>query len=239
MSVDTDIENGRYDRQMLLPEIGREGQLRLSRARVLMVGMGGLGSPAALYLAAAGVGCLGLMDADVVSVSNLHRQILYADSQVGRPKVEVAAEGLRRVNPALSADCYPYRLTRDNACSVLSRYDLVMDGTDNFESRYILDDACHQTRKPYIYGAVQGLEGQAAVFNAGPGSCRYRDLYPDEAATRGLPGMGKEILGMTPAVIGNVMAVQAVLLITGHEAPLANRLWTINLRTMESFTMDL
>lgn len=235
----TPNEPSRYDRQLMLPEIGPEGQERLRGSSVLVVGVGGLGSPASLYLAGAGFGRVGVVDDDVVSRTNLHRQVLYGESLIGRPKAEEAARRLSDLNPDARIEPHPFRLTADNAADVISHYDFVVDGCDNFATRYLLDDTCAALGKPYLYGAVLGFEGQASVFGCGDTPRRYRDLYPDEQATLSMPHPGKAVVGMSPAVIGSVLAAQAVLLACGHASPLAGRLWTIDLRTMQTFLLDL
>lgn len=226
----------RYERQLMLPEIGPEGQAKIKQARVLLVGVGGLGSPIALYLTGAGIGTLGLMDDDVVSNSNLHRQVLYAEEQLGQPKIDEAVKRLHSLNSEVCLKPYPFRLTSDNAASIISQYDMVIDGCDNFATRYIIDDACRAAGIPYLYGAVCGFEGQAAIFNVGGSNARhYRDLYPDEH----IPHPGKQVVGMTPAVVGSVLAEQALQLICDYGEPLVNKLWSIDLRTMQSFVIDL
>lgn len=232
------METNRYHRQMLLPELGAEGQSRLRRAKVLIVGVGGLGSPIALTLAGAGIGTLGFIDDDVVSLTNLHRQLLYGESHVGHPKAEAAAARLADLNSEVSLHPYVGRLTAVNARDLIAGYDLVMDGCDNFATRYVIDDACAQLGIPYIYGAVGGLEGQVSVFHHGPVPRRYRDLYPDEQAMLTMPQPGKEILGTVPGVVGNVMAQQAIQLIAGFGELLSGRLWTINLATLESYLLE-
>lgn len=232
------MEN-RYHRQMLLPEIGAEGQARLRAARVLLVGVGGLGSPIALYLVGAGVGTLGLVDDDVVSESNLHRQVLYGESQLGLPKADEAVRRLHDLNAEVRLEAYPCRLTRENAAEIVDGYDIVVDGCDNFATRFVLDDACRTAGVPYVYGAVGGFEGQVSVFNAGDAPHHYRELFPDEAATLAMPHPGKGIAGMTPAVVGGVMAQQVLQLICGYGEPLVGKLWTIDLRTMQTFLIDL
>lgn len=227
--------DSRYDRQLLLPEIGPKGQARLRAARVLLVGAGGLGAPVALSLAGAGVGCLGIVDDDTVSLTNLHRQLLYDETLVGQPKVHAAAERLHRLNGEVRVEPHALRLTADNAETLVSRYDLVVDGSDNYATRYLLDEVCFRLSRPYVYGAVCGLEGQAAVFNAPAAPCRYRDLYP--AAPAAAPS--KAVAGMTPGVVGNVMAHEVLKLVCGYGRPLAGRLWTVDLRTMETQLLDL
>lgn len=239
----------RYARQLLLPEIGAEGQARLRAARVLLVGAGGLGAPVALALAGAGVGCLGIVDDDVVGLTNLHRQLLYDETLVGQPKVHAAACRLRRLNGEVLVEPWQQRLTPLNAEALVARYDLVVDGCDNFATRYLLDDVCHRLGRPYVFGAVSGFEGQAAVFNVPGVPCRYRDLFPEPpAAGEGVSEATAEpsaasvrqaVVGMTPGVVGNVMAHEALKLICGYGRPLAGRLWTVDLRTMETQLLDL
>ncbi len=231
--------NERYERQTLLPEIGEEGQAKLRQARVLLVGVGGLGSPISLYLTGAGIGTLGLMDDDVVSTTNLHRQVLYGEDKLGQPKIDEAVRRLHNLNSEVKLVAYPYRLTKDNAADIVRNYDMVVDGCDNFATRFLIDDACREAGIPYLYGAVCGFNGQAAVFNVGPDARHYRDLYPDEQATLAMPHPGKAVVGMTPAVVGSVLAEQVLQLVCGYGTPLVNKLWTIDLQTMQTFTIDL
>ena len=232
------METNRYHRQMLLPELGTEGQARLRRAKVLVVGVGGLGSPIAQTLVGAGIGTLGFIDDDVVSLTNLHRQLLYGESHVGQPKAGAAAARLADLNSEVCLQPHEGRLTAVNARDLIAGYDLVMDGCDNFATRYVIDVACAQLGIPYIYGAVGGLEGQVSLFHHGPAPRRYRDLYPDEQAMLTMPQPGKEILGTVPGVVGNVMAQQAIQLIAGFGELLSGRLWTINLATLESYLLE-
>ena len=223
----------RYSRQTALPEIGPDGQKLLRRARVLIVGAGGLGSPVSLYLAGAGVGTIGLIDDDVVSPSNLHRQVLYAEAQTGEPKVVHAADRLRALNSEVQTVAYRERLTPDNALRLLQQYDLVVDGCDNYSTRYLIDATTHRLGIPYVYGAVQGFEGQVSVFNHAAAPHRYTDLYPTPPAT----SPDRSIVGMTPAVVGGVMAHEVLKILCHYGEVLAGRLWTIDLRTMQSFTL--
>ena len=177
----------RYDRQMILPEIGEEGQRKLKQAKVLIVGVGGLGSPIALYLAGAGVGCIGLVDDDVVSISNLQRQVLYSEKELGKPKAICAAERLSALNSETTSQPYPTRLTEENAQEIISQYDIVVDGCDNFPTRYLINDICAKTGKVYVYGAICGFEGQVSVFHYGEEKKDYRDLYPDEEEMKRMP----------------------------------------------------
>lgn len=225
--------NTRYNRQILLPEIGEEGQRKLAEARVLLVGVGGLGSPIATYLAGAGVGTIGLVDDDVVSLSNLQRQTLYTEAEVGQVKVTCAQRRLRALNSEVVVDAYPMRLTAANAQDLLARYDIVVDGTDNFEVRYVISDTCDILRKPYVYGAIGSLEGQVSVLCCGRAT--YRTLMPAPPLTP----PSKAVVGVTPAVVGSVEASQVLQLICGYGQPLIDRLWTLDLNTMQSFIIDL
>lgn len=229
--------DGRYDRQLILPEIGSEGQRRLSEAKVLIVGVGGLGSPIATYLAAAGVGTIGLLDMDIVSVSNLQRQVLYDESQQGEAKVLCASRRLKALNSDITVVAHHTRLTADNARELIAQYDIVADGTDNFATRYTISDACEALGKPYVYGAISGLDGQVAVLCKGKAT--YRTLFPDEHETLSMPQPSKAVAGVTPAVVGSVEANQVMQLICGYGEPLTDRLWTIDLRTMQSFIIDI
>ena len=233
------MEDTRYDRQLLLPEVGEGGQKKIRQASALLVGVGGLGSPIAMYLTGAGIGRLGLMDDDVVSITNLHRQVLYGTDQVGQAKVKEAEARLHNLNPEVTLETYPHRLTADNAEDIVSRYDMIIDGCDNFATRFLLDDVCRKLRTPYIYGAVCGFYGQASVFHQGPAPHSYRELYPDEEATLAMPHPGKGVVGMTPAVIGSVMATQVLQLICSGEPCLSGKLWTMDLRDMTTNLIDL
>lgn len=232
-------ESGRYDRQILLPEIGIDGQRRLREARVLIVGAGGLGSPIALYLAGAGVGHIGLVDDDVVSLSNLHRQVLYGEAALDKPKAAEAVRRLRELNGEVCIVPHACRLTRENAAQIVAGYDVVADGCDNYATRFVIDDVCAVQQKPYVYGAVCGWEGQASVFHYGASPRRYRDLYPDERATCALPPAAKEIIGTVPGVVGCVMAQQVIALLCGAPVPLAGKLWSIDLCTLQTFAIGL
>lgn len=226
----------RYERQVILPEIGEEGQKRLAKSRVLIVGAGGLGSPAALYLAGAGVGTIGLIDDDVVSVSNLQRQVLYDEGQVGKPKALCARQRLQALNGEIAVCAYNERLSEENARTLISQYDIVVDGTDNFETRLLISDTCRELNKPYVYAAIGGLEGQVAVLCKG--SATYRTLFPELPSPSDIQ-TGKKVVGVTPAVVGSVAASQVLQLICNYGEPLIDRLWSIDLRTLQSFTIDI
>jgi len=214
----------RYGRHLLLPEVGLEGQKRLKAARVLLVGVGGLGSPAGLYLAAAGVGTLGLVDFDAVEVSNLQRQVLYGESDIGRLKVEAALERLRGLNSHIRLVPHPVRLGRENVLELLADYDLVLDGSDNFQTRYLVGDACMMTGKHSVWGAVSRFEGQVAVFGGTNGPC-YRCLFPEPPPPGLVPSCAEGgVLGVLPGMIGALQASEAIKLILGLGESLAGRL---------------
>lgn len=227
--------NGRYGRQQ--PLIGAEGQERLQRARVLIVGVGGLGSPVALYLTAAGVGTLGLIDDDVVSESNLQRQILYREHDLGVSKVRVATDRLKAMNSAIVIEPYECRLTAGNAREIIARYDIVVDGCDNFATRQLIGETCSLLGVPYVYGAIQGFEGQVSVFDARHSSVSYGDLFTlSEHADE---NRDLSVIGATAAVVGGVEASEVMKLVCGCGEPLYGRLWTIDLQTMTSCTLKL
>src|SRR5271170_554014 len=214
----------RYSRHLLLPEVGVVGQKALRRSKVLLVGAGGLGSPTALYLAAAGVGEIGLVDFDEVDLSNLQRQVLYTTSDLGRPKLEAAKERLEALNPEVHVVPIAQRLTAENALSVLGPYDVVVDGTDNFPTRYLVNDACVLLGKPNVYGSIYRFEGQASVFDARKGPC-YRCLYPEPPPPDLVPSCAEAgVLGVLPGLIGVVQATETVKLLLGIGEPLIGRL---------------
>jgi adenylyltransferase/sulfurtransferase len=232
------LSSNRFSRQTMLPPFGEEGQRKLASAGVLLVGVGGLGSPIALYLAGAGIGRIGLMDADVVSETNLQRQVLYKESEIGLPKVECAKKRLLELNSNVEIDCYPYRFDKENGERIASQYDLIIDGSDNFAARYLMDEVSFKLNKPYIYGSIGEFRGQVSVFNYRNG-CRYRDLYPEEdAAFTGEPVI-KGVLGPVPGVIGTMQAIETVKVITGMGEPLRNRLLTVDLLTMEMLVVEI
>ncbi len=231
------MEGTRYERQLLLPEIGEEGQAKLAAARVLLVGCGGLGSPIATYLVAAGVGTLGIVDDDVLSLSNLNRQVLYDASQLGQPKVLCAKTRLEGLNPEVNIVAHHCRLDVDNARELVSQYGIIVDGTDNFATRFLLSDVCSEQRKPFVHGSIRGFQGQVSVLCVGKAT--YRTLFPDEGATLSMPHPGKEVVGVTPAVVGSVEASQVLQLVCGYGDPLVDCLWTIDLRTMQSYIIEI
>lgn len=234
----TDNLRERYARQIMLPDFGEEGQRRLLASSALVVGVGGLGSAAALYLTAAGVGRIGLIDADVVSESNLQRQVLYTEAEVGLPKVERAHRRLEALNAATRFECIDGRLTAANAAEIVARYDAVVDGCDNFATRYVIDDACAACGKPYVYGTIGEFQGQVSVFNY-RGGRRYADLYPEREELAARPAKGAGVMGATPGVIGCIEASETVKLLSGCGEVLRNRLFWIDLKTMQSRIFEI
>jgi adenylyltransferase/sulfurtransferase len=217
-------EVARYSRHLIMPEVGMDGQKRLKAAGILLIGAGGLGSPLGLYLAAAGVGRLGLVDFDVVDFSNLQRQVLHGTPDVGRPKLQSAREKLQAINPEVQIDLYETRLTKANALAVLAPYDIVIDGTDNFPTRYLVNDACVLLGKPNVYGSIFRFDGQASVFWPPHGPC-YRCLYPEPPPPGEVPSCAEGgVLGILPGLVGCIQATEAVKLILGKGSPLIGRL---------------
>jgi adenylyltransferase/sulfurtransferase len=220
----TPQEIRRYSRHLIMPEVGTEGQQKLKAAKVLMVGTGGLGSPLGMYLAAAGVGTLGLVEFDVVDESNLHRQLLYGASDVGRPKIQAAMERLNEVNPHVELVPHQVRLDSSNALDIAKDYDLVVDGTDNFPTRYLVNDTCVLLGKPNVYGSIFRFEGQVSVFWAEKGPC-YRCLFPEPPPPGLVPSCAEGgVLGVLPGIVGSLQANEVIKLIIGKGEPLLGRL---------------
>ena len=214
----------RYSRHLTLPEIGVEGQERLDRARLLLVGAGGLGSPAALYLAAAGVGTLGIVDADRVDLTNLQRQVLHGTSDIGRAKTDSARDRLLDLNPHVEVVLHPERLTSSNALELLDGYDLVLDGSDNFPTRYLVNDACALLGRPYVYGSILRFEGQVSLFDAAAGPC-YRCLFADPPPPELVPSCAEAgVLGVLPGIVGSLMALEAIKWVLGAGESLRGRM---------------
>jgi adenylyltransferase/sulfurtransferase len=228
MSKLSDIEQERYHRQIIIPQLGEEGQLKLRNASVLVVGAGGLGSPVLLYLAAAGIGRIGIVDNDAVDTGNLQRQVIYNTADIGRKKAEAAAEKISLLNPHVCAKSYPVRLTKDNAGELLSGYDIAVDCCDNFATRYVLSDATISVGIPMVYGAVFQFMGQASVFNH-KGGPSYRTLFPEEMhADSDDNGAPPGVIGTLPGIIGSIQACEVIKLITGAGDTLAGRLLQID-----------
>jgi sulfur-carrier protein adenylyltransferase/sulfurtransferase len=229
----------RYSRHFLLPEVGEDGQAKLLQAKVLMVGAGGLGSPSAYYLAAAGVGTIGIIDNDVVDISNLQRQILHANDRVGMPKVDSAKKTLEGLNPDVKVITYQAKLTSENILDILEEYDLVVDGCDNFPTRYLVNDACVLSGKPNVHGSIFQFDGQATVFYPGKGPC-YRCLYPEPPPAEMAPSCAEAgVLGVLPGLIGTIEALEAIKIILGKGDTLIGRLLCFNTLTMEINTLKL
>ena len=219
----SNAEVARYSRHLIMPEVGMDGQLKLKAASVLCIGAGGLGSPAALYLAAAGVGRIGIVDFDVVDYSNLHRQVIHGTPDVGRPKLDSARDRLGAINPEVQVETHEVALSSSNALDLLGGYDVVVDGADNFPTRYLVNDACVLLGKPNAYGSIFRFEGQASVFAAPGGPC-YRCLYPEPPPPGLVPSCAEGgVLGVLPGVIGTIQATEAVKLIIGAGEPLVGR----------------
>jgi len=226
----TNDELGRYSRHLILPEVGMEGQQRLKAAKVLCVGTGGLGSPLALYLAAAGIGTLGLIDFDVVDASNLQRQIIHSTKDIGRKKIDSAQEKLNALNPALNVVKHDTMLTSANALEIFAQYDIIADGTDNFQTRYLVNDACVLLNKPNAYGSIFRFEGQASVFATEEGPC-YRCLYPEPPPPGLVPSCAEGgVLGILPGLVGVIQATEVIKLILGKGEPLTMRFRELKLR---------
>ena len=229
----------RYSRHFLLPEVGEEGQAKLLKAKVLMVGAGGLGSPSAYYLAAAGVGTLGIVDNDVVDLSNLQRQILHSNDRVGMPKTESAKMTLQALNPDVKIIPYQEKLTSQNIMEIIKDYDIIVDGCDNFPTRYLVNDACVLAKKPNVHGSIFQFEGQASVFYPGKGPC-YRCLYPEPPPPEMAPSCQEAgVLGVLPGLIGVIQALETIKLILGKGDTLVGRLLCFNTLTMETSTLKL
>lgn len=233
-------KTARYSRQEILPEIGIAGQKKLSAARVLVVGAGGLGCPALQYLAGAGVGTLGIIDHDSVDLSNLQRQILYATEDQEKRKATVAKEHLSLLNPDILINAHLEELTENNALGLFSGYDIIVDGTDNFTAKFLINDAAIKTGKPVIYGAIQGFEGQVSVFGASQGPC-YRCLHPQPPKGAVLNCAESGVIGALAGIVGTVQAMEVIKLVVGHSTfhSLAGKLWMIDVRTMDTRIMKI
>jgi sulfur-carrier protein adenylyltransferase/sulfurtransferase len=230
----------RYSRHIILPKIGGAGQRRLLDAKVLCIGAGGLGSPAAMYLAAAGVGTLGIVDFDRVDLTNLQRQILHDTDDVGRSKVDSAEERIQGINPGVQVLKHDTVLTSDNALDVLGGYDVIVDGTDNFPVRYLVNDACQMLAKPLVYGSIFQFDGQASVFMPGPETPCYRCLFPQPPPPGSVPSCSEAgVFGVLPGIIGSIQAVEAIKLITRVGEPLVGKLLLFDALAMEFTTVNL
>ncbi|MBZ5511887.1 MAG: molybdopterin-synthase adenylyltransferase MoeB [Acidobacteriia bacterium] len=223
----------RYSRHLIMPEVGMDGQTKLKAAKVLCIGAGGLGSPLALYLAAAGVGTLGVVDFDVVDFTNLQRQIIHSTADVGRPKLDSAAEKIKAINPYVEVRPFETRLTSANALDLFRQFDIVVDGTDNFPTRYLVNDACVLSGKPNVYGSIFRFEGQVSVFATAAGPC-YRCLYPEPPPPGLVPSCAEGgVLGILPGLVGVMQATEAIKLILGAGEPLIGRLLLVDALSMK------
>lgn len=230
----------RFERQVILPGFGAEAQGKLTKAKVLLIGAGGLGCPIMLYLAAAGVGKIGLMDGDEVSLSNLNRQVLYGEKDLGKSKVEAAAAYFRSKYSDLEIEEIPEFITVGNALEIIPDYDLVIDGSDNFPTRYLVNDACVLLGKPLVFGAIYSNEGQVSVFNLGDNSCNYRDVYPQMPAATEIPNCADTgVLGVLPGIIGNFMALEAIKVLTGFGNPLRNKILFFHSLTSQTYQIEI
>ncbi len=228
----------RYSRHLILPGLGKDAQEKLAKASVLLIGVGGLGSPISLYLTAAGVGQIGLVDDDRVSISNLQRQVLYKEKQVGMYKVLCAKQTLLELNSTVKINVYPVRLNKDNAVELIREYDVVVDGSDNFETRYLINDVCVGLDKPYVYGSIGDYYGQLSVFNYN-GGATYRCLYPELESDISSPKKISGVLGVLPGIIGSMEASEVIKLITGCGEILSNKLFYIDVQNMFSQVLHI
>ena len=237
MSELSEDEKGRYARHLILPDVGIEGQLKLKNAAVGVIGAGGLGSPVLLYLAAAGIGRIGIIDDDLVDLTNLQRQIIHSNSAIGEPKAESAARRIKELNPEIDVDIHNCRLGVENALEILSDYDVIVDGVDNIPTRYIISDACEILDKPWVYGSIFRFEGQVSLFNHENGP-NYRDIFPDPPPPESVPSCAEAgVLGVLPGVIGSIQATEALKVLLGIGENLSGRLLIydakgINFRTL-------
>ena len=219
----------RFERQVILPGFGPEGQAKLKQASVLVIGAGGLGCPVLLYLAAAGVGRIAVVDGDVISQSNLNRQVLYGEKDLGKNKAETAIRYFQEKYSDIQWTAIPEFITVDNAQAFIFHYDLVIDGSDNFPTRYLVNDACVLLKKPLVYGSIYQHEGQVSVFNVGRNPCNYRDVFPNPPAPHEIPNCAETgVLGVLPGIIGNLMALEAIKVLSGLGKPLSNKLLLFN-----------
>ncbi|MFO8147116.1 MAG: ThiF family adenylyltransferase [Bacteroidota bacterium] len=230
----------RFERQNILPGFGQEGQEKLSQARVLVVGAGGLGCPALLHLAAAGVGTIGIADGDSVSESNLNRQTLFGQNDIGKPKASTAVSGLKQKYPDIQFEIFPNYLNVENAFEIIKNYDLVLDGSDNFGTRYMINDACVLLKKPLIMGAIYQYEGQVAVFNYGEAPINYRDIYPVPPQDNEIPNCSETgVLGVLPGIIGTLQAAETIKLLSGFGKNLTNKILFYNLKTCSFYEVEV
>ena len=230
----------RFERQVILPGFGPEGQAKLKHASVLVIGAGGLGCPALLYLAAAGVGRICVVDGDVVALSNLNRQVLFGQQDLGKNKAHTAVRYFQEKYNDIQWKAIPEFITVENAQELIFHYDVVVDGSDNFPTRYLVNDACVLLKKTLVFGAIHQHEGQVSVFNQGPGSCNYRDLYPKPPAANEIPNCAETgVLGVVPGIIGSLMALEVIKVLSGLGQPLTNRVLYFNSLNSQSYEVEI
>jgi molybdopterin/thiamine biosynthesis adenylyltransferase/rhodanese-related sulfurtransferase len=230
----------RFERQIILPGFGAEAQRRLQDAKVLLIGAGGLGCPILLYLAAAGVGKIGVVDGDTVALSNLNRQVLFGERDLGKNKAESVVRHFNDKYQDIRWEIHPYFINVENAQELITDYDLVIDGSDNFPTRYMVNDACVLLGKPLVFGAIYQHEGQVSVFNLGENSCNYRDLYPKMPAATEVPNCSETgVLGVLPGIIGNLMALEAIKVLSGFGQPLQNRVLFFNSLSSQTYEVEI
>tara|TARA_B110000881_G_C18546981_1_gene501779 strand:- start:104 stop:1228 length:1125 start_codon:yes stop_codon:yes gene_type:complete len=230
----TNSEKTRYSRHLSLPQVGLEGQLKLTKSSILVVGAGGLGSPSLLYLAAAGIGHIGVIDDDVIDITNLQRQVIHNTSSVGEAKVNSAKRRLLELNPDISVTTFQSRLGIDNALDIISKFDIIIDGTDNFQTRYLINDACEILGKPWIFGSIHQFEGQVSTFNLSHGT-NYRDIFPETPPAGFAPNCSEAgVLGVLPGIIGSIQATEAIKLVLDIGQPLSCKLLVFDALTMSS-----
>ena len=230
----------RFERQVILPGFGPEGQAKLKHASVLVIGAGGLGCPALLYLAAAGVGRICVVDGDVVALSNLNRQVLFGQQDLGKNKAETAVRYFQEKYNDIQWKAIPEFISVENAQELIFHYDVVVDGSDNFPTRYLVNDACVLLKKPLVFGAIYQHEGQVSVFNQGPGSCNYRDLYPQPPAANEIPNCAETgVLGVVPGIIGSLMALEVIKVLTGLGKPLTNKVLYFNSLSSQTYEVEI
>ena len=230
----------RFERQVILPGFGLEGQAKLKHSSVLVIGAGGLGCPGLLYLAAAGVGRICVVDGDVVALSNLNRQVLFGIQDLGKNKAQTAVRYFQEKYNDIQWKAIPEFITVENAQELIFHYDVVVDGSDNFPTRYLVNDACVLLKKPLVFGAIHQHEGQVSVFNQGPGSCNYRDLYPNPPAANEIPNCAETgVLGVVPGIIGSLMALEVIKVLTGLGKPLTNRVLYFNSLNSQSYEVEI
>lgn len=230
----------RFDRQYILNGFGVDGQKKLRQASVLVIGAGGLGCPVLLYLAASGVGRIGVIDGDIVNVSNLNRQVLFGEKDLGKNKAEQATRHFQEKYSDITWEVFPEFLTVQNVQELIFDYDLIIDGTDNFPTRYLINDACLLHDKPFVFGAIYQHEGQVSVFNLGQDSCNYRDVHPQMPGPNEIPNCAETgVLGVLPGIIGNLMALEAIKVLTGYGRPLKNRILYFNSLNSQTYEVEL